>query len=184
MKKIIIVLCIFIIPAASFAADSYFRIDTTMSFGLCLNSAHLVPEISASYHYGILGIGTGVKTVFGLNFNEIYLTPYLKGHLGWLYLGVGAAPAVKAPEPKTGYDYIIPDPPVFVMLGLSKGFIPIGPGNLGFNISLSAFPSYFELEDPDDVGQAIGNAFAGTLVAALTLLKVNAGIMYSIPLGQ
>jgi hypothetical protein len=184
MKKIAFLLCILMLPVFIVSADGYFSVDTTMSFGLCLNSAHFIPEAAGMYRNGILGVGGGVKTIFGLNFTEIYLAPYIKGQLGWFYIAAGAALAVKPPNEEPGYDYYLPGPPVMVMLGLSNTFISLGPGELGFNVGFSAFPSYFELEEAADVGGAIGNAVGGAIIAALTLIKVNLGIMYSIPFGN
>lgn len=136
-----------------------------------ISSSYIVPEAALVYKPAIFGIGAGVRSYFGLTYNDAYLVPYLTGEIGWLGVKIGAAIRVK--EPDSGVE-VNSDTPFFASADLYPS-IRIGPGRFFFGGGLSLFPSTSaEAESDSAIGTIIGTA----MVATMSLVKVELGAGY------
>lgn len=176
------------LSAAGFAEGSApFRADANIGANLCLGG--LYPYGEAVFVWkplAFVGIGAGLDTYIGLTAGDLWLAPLARLELGWFYLTGGPSFLL---TPLDHDEWIYPtlenDTGVYFGLGLSHGFLPIGPGKLGFDARLSyAFaPIPYPEQDTDNLLAAIFQGMAAAIVDVMAGVRFGAGVVYSVPIG-
>ncbi|HON89278.1 MAG TPA: hypothetical protein PK025_09155 [Spirochaetales bacterium] len=73
-------------------AGAYVQMASSIFF------SHLAFDTFGLISGELLRFGAGVKTFIGLNYNAIFLAPYVRAEFGWFYMGAGPLFLLKQPE--------------------------------------------------------------------------------------
>lgn len=142
-------------------------------------------NVSGVYQLGAFGAGGGLKSFFGVGHQAVYLAPYGRLELGWLYFGLG--PLVLLQQPAES-GWASPELPVTFMgtAGLGIPLIPVGPGHLGLDLGMDLSVTPFPVPDTESTGNFIADFFAaiavGTVGAVVNTFKVSGGVFYTVGL--
>ena len=142
-------------------------------------------NVSGVYQLGALGAGGGLKSFFGVGHEAVYLAPYGRLELGWLYFGLG--PLVLLQQP-TDSGWASPATPVTFLgtAGMGIPLIPVGPGYLGLDLGTDLSVTPFPVPDAESTGNIIADFFAaiatGTVAAVVNTFKVSGGVFYTVGL--
>lgn len=193
MKKtlfVVILVCLIAVSASSQNAGPI-RLYTSAGASVSISSVYLTLNPQIRYAMSRFAVGGGVKNYLGLAFTDVYTAPYVVGSLGSLYLGLGATFRIVDPDPaKSETGYALPEAETegnlvpFITMGISKGIKGIGPGSLGFDISLDFLPSAVPVEEVDDsesdIGDIIGSIIATAAEAIFNSAKIGIAALYTI----
>ncbi len=131
-------------------------------FSTQIGSSLISPYVSANYglllQKSIFGIGGGVKSYFALQEAGVYLAPYGRLELSLLYFGLGVGIPVTQPDEE---DAIRADVGPFLTIGTAPGFIPLGPGKLGIDLSADIMLTAVPRSDGENpLEDVVGDLFA------------------------
>jgi hypothetical protein len=145
MRKLLLMLLLFSLVLPVFAEEERgLRVDASAGYTGSINSSFISVRPEALYDFGLLALGGGVNTLFGLTYSDIYIAPYAGFELGWFYLNGGAVFELAPPDPDAAPNgYVEADTALspYFTLGANAAFLPIGPGKLGFDLSLGIIPT-------------------------------------------
>jgi len=189
MKRGIIVLLLFVVVvgvAVAQPTDDPGPIKVDLSTGLTSSifAAHWSVTPSAVYRFGIFGVGAGIKNHFGIGHDAFYLGPYVRGEIGWFYLGLGPLFLLQQPSGSEWAEFT-EGVTVIVPAGFQIPFLPVGPGRLGVDVGLdfSLTPSKVVITESDNIfATIIGSIVATTFGVVMNAIKVNAGLFYTLRL--
>lgn len=186
MKRnfVVVAVCLFVTVGAAAQADrgdGPVKIDLSTQFSSSIFAAHLSVTPSAVYRFGPLGVGAGIKTYVGLGHDAVYLGPYVRGEIGWFYLGAGPLVLLRQP---TGSEWatFAEGLTVLVPAGAQIPLMPIGPGRLGVDLGaeFSLTPSKAIIAESDSIiGTILGSIVATTFGVVMNTIKLNVGLYYS-----
>lgn len=186
MKRgIIAVLILVIFGGWAFgqAADDPGPVKVDLSTGLTSSifAAHWSITPSAAYRFGIFGVGAGFKTHVGIGHEALYLGPYVRGEIGWFYLGVGPLFLLQQPS---GTEWARLDDAISVIVpaGFQIPLLPVGPGRLGVDLGLDfslTTTRVLSAESDSVIGTIIGTIVATTFGAVMNSFKATAGVFYT-----
>ena len=193
MKKTILLILLLAVSGLLFAqkAAPGPRADLGIGAAGSIYQGFITATPKVLYDFGLLALGGGVKTYFGLSFKDIYAAPFITAELGWLYLYGGISFVLKGPDEstsETGFVYLSEEEDFtpFFSLGLAPPVIPIGPGKLGFDISADMIWTSSPVEIVDDSGNfladIIATIFATAITTVMNMAKVGFSVFYTRPL--
>ena len=175
MKKTTILITLLLLSTAPlWSLGAGLEAEVSVQGGSSIVSQYLTVNPSLVWRPTFVGLGGGIKNYIGLSEPGYYLAPYARVELGPLYVGAGASLPVAQPSEDEAVQM---DPAPFATVGIAATPIPLGPGNLGFDVSLDGILTAVPLADDGDdaVENAVGTIFA-TLFGAV---KLFAGVAYS-----
>lgn len=194
MKKMFffLVLILILLPLTTIAADgSGVRIDGGIGLTGSIYSSFVSVKPEVLYDFGLVAVGGGVDSLFGLTFSDIYIAPYAEVELLWFYLAGGAIFELKEPEPnaeKAPDGYMSPtdsDSGInpYVVLGANGPIVPIGPGHLGGDIYFGVIPTATPVQvvegSENFLSDIIGTIILSLFSAAFDLFKLGGSIYYT-----
>ena len=187
MKRGIIVLLVIVVVGAVAVAQPQYdpgpvKVDLSAGVTSSIFAAHWNVTPSAVYRFGIFGVGAGLKTHFGIGHDALYLGPYVRGEIGWFYLGLGPLFLLQQPS---GSEWAQLDDAVSVIVptGFQIPLVPIGPGRLGVDLGLDfslTTTRVLTAESDSIIGTIIGTIVATTFGAVMNSFKANAGVFYTV----
>ncbi len=176
MKKrsLLLVLLVFLGTAPLSALPGGLRAELSTQFGSSIVSRYVSVNAALLYQPAFAGFGGGIKNVVGISEIGYYIAPYGRVQMGPVYLGTGASiPAVQPSEKEAVIAELAP----FATIGISATPFPLGPGSLGFDISIDAV---FTAVPRTSNGETEVEKAAGTILAPLLgAMKGFIGIAYS-----
>ena len=182
MKRLGIIFVYVLIVITPVAAQ-FGRTSNEAEVGVGLTASIFASYVSANvsvvHKPEFFGIGGGAKAMIGIAQRDLYVAPYGRLELGWLYFGVGPLFAIQEPD-----DFVQLDGKVsfFSTLGFGIPIDSIANGKLilDFGVDASITPSPILVADS---GNPIADLFATIIVTALGALlnavKVNVGLGYA-----
>lgn len=187
MKRGIVAALVVVLVAGAAVAQTQdnlgpVKIDVSTGITSSIFAAHWSVTPSAVYRFGIFGIGAGVKSHFGIGHDAFYLGPYVRGEIGWFYLGLG--PLILLQQP-SGSEWARLDDGVSVIVpsGFQIPLVRVGPGRLGVDLGLDfslTTTRVLTTESDSVIGTIIGTIVATTFGAVMNSFKANAGLFYSV----
>ena len=158
------------------------KVDLSAGLTSSIFAAHWSITPSAVYRFGIFGVGAGIKNHFGIGHDAFYLGPYVRGEIGWFYLGLGPLFLLQQPsgsewaEFTEGVTVIVP-----------AGFPDSVPARRPRPLRCRRWSRF--LADPVEgltaesdsiIGTIIGTIVATTFGAVMNSFKANVGVFYTI----
>lgn len=158
------------------------KVDLSAGFTSSIFAAHWSVTPSAVYRFGIFGVGAGMKAHFGIGHDALYLGPYVRGEIGWFYLGLGPLFLLQQPS---GSEWARLDDGVSVIVpsGFQIPLVPVGPGRLGVDLGLDfslTTTRVLTAESDSVIGTIIGTIVATTFGAVMNSFKANLGVFYTV----
>ena len=189
MKRAIIVALMLVVACGAVLAQPTddpgpVKVDLSAGFTSSIFAAHWSVTPSAVYRFGIFGVGAGVKSHFGIGHDAFYLGPYVRGEIGWFYLGLGPLFLLQQPSGSEWAEFT-EGVTVIVPAGFQIPLLPLGPGRLGVDLGLdfSLTPSRVLVAESDSIiGTIIGSIVATTFGVVMNSVKANAGVLYTVRL--
>ena len=160
------------------------KVDLSAGLTSSIFAAHWSITPSAVYRFGIFGVGAGIKNHFGIGHDAFYLGPYVRGEIGWFYLGLGPLFLLQQPSGSEWAEFT-EGVTVIVPAGFQIPFLPVGPGRFGVDVGLdfSLTPSKVVVAESDSIIGTIIGSIAATIVGTVAnAIKVNAGLFYTVRL--
>ena len=103
------------------------KVDLSAGLTSSIFAAHWSITPSAVYRFGIFGVGAGIKNHFGIGHDAFYLGPYVRGEIGWFYLGLGPLFLLQQPSGSEWAEFT-EGVTVIVPAGFQIPLLPVGPG--------------------------------------------------------
>jgi hypothetical protein len=140
---------------------------------------YLTAGIGLVYQPRLLGIGGEEKFFYGLQMGDAYLLTLAVAKVGWIEIGGGVSAMVRRPTTTSLYNNNFLKLYPALTAGLVGPLIPVGPGRLGFDLSLDTFLSAVPPSALTGAGTNIAAAlFVPTFATVLGAVKLTAGLDY------
>lgn len=182
MKSRILVLCmVLMVGVYSFSQDlSTWQAGGYIQLSPSLNFNHLSVDAFGLITTENFGLGLGVKTFLGLNYDAFFLAPYIRAEFGWFYLGAGPLfllqqptdPSIVRIEGNTSF---------LAMTGITIPIWKHDYGRLVFTTGLdfSITPSrVLSLNTDNFLASILLAIFATSINIILNSIKLNIGLGY------
>ena len=189
-RKTLLTFCVpllFLVTSVITAQEARSGVSITPSIAATSSSTttYLAPGITAVYQPGTFGIGAGSTAYIGFQYGDAYISMFGRGKIGWFYLDGGVVAELSAPREVEGKVAVaLSESELAVSPLISFGITPriatVGGRPLGLDIGIAGFVSAIYIDEPEDLGEAIGFALVAPLVLVFNIPKLNVGVTYTL----